>query len=382
MEKNKIFAIATVVVVIAAGIGIYAMMGNNHEAEKKGLYKLDAKVANVNMGQCSATPGVIDTLEALYGIYYGEIVDKNLTIQDAKNNTAFWNTYCKWTSMVTKNENSKLTIKIDTKAKGAETVVVPVSKTMVTMGTMYSETLYYLICSENNVKPYSDASFENANVKQYLQRTISGGMSYSYYSSEDIKYILKCVPESGYGDVGTTTVQKIDPEKLTQVLENAKKKVGDVVYLASGTRIATEEHYNTNTNPCKTAGVAYAYFSPSTIPEVFSSIECIGLIMGFDKVTIDKVIEDIQLRLYKVYDSVEKKTAGKTQKDKVYWEGNSGKAVKSSMASIIMGYLGFDTTLLDGAEHDLEGLLKDKPKMVVFYTNDGRTDAEKMRTNI
>ena len=49
------------------------------------------------------------------------------------------------------------------------------------------------------------------------------------------------------------------------------------------------------------------------------------------------------------------------------------------MGEIIVEYLGFDAKLLDGAEHDLESLLQDKPVYLIFYTNDARTDAEKMR---
>lgn len=52
------------------------------------------------------------------------------------------------------------------------------------------------------------------------------------------------------------------------------------------------------------------------------------------------------------------------------------------MGKIIVEFLGFDSKLLDGAEHDMESLLQDKPSYLIFYTNDTRTDAEKMRTNI
>ena len=142
----------------------------------------------------------------------------------------------------------------------------------------------------------------------------------------------------------------------------------------------TADYYDDNVNPCKTTNTNYAFFGPSSIKEVFSCIECIGLLLGFDKNTVDKVIQDIQLRLYKVYYSVQKKVT--EPKPLVFWEANSGKSVKSQMALVIVEFLGFDSKLLDGAEHDLENLLMEKPKFLVFYTNDSRTDEEKMRTNL
>ena len=82
-----------------------------------------------------------------------------------------------------------------------------------------------------------------------------------------------------------------------------------------------------------------------------------------------------------MYHSVQEKTDGKSS-GYAYWESSSGKAIKSAMGKIIVEFLGFDSKLLDGAEHDMESLLQDKPSYLIFYTNDTRTDAEKMRTNI
>lgn len=377
MDKNKLIAISAVAILAIAGAGAYLMM-NTGEGQKGGLYQLDATVSEVNMGQCSATPGVINTFEQMYKEYYGKLVKDNLTLEDAKKNTEFWKTYGIWTSIIKDNGDGTYTVNSSTSAKGNEQVIVPKCDTIVSLGTMYTETLYYLACEKYGVDAYSDSSFKNADVVKYLNDTVTGGMLYSYYTENDVSYMLKCVSKSGYFDLGVNSVQKVDSEKLAAALKDGQTGGKNVIYLASGTRMSTIEQYNTNVDSCKSTGANYAFFSPESISEVFSCIECIGMVMGFDEKTINGVIEDIQLRLFKIFYSVEEKNG---ESPVAYWESGSGKAVKSSMAIVILKFLGFNTKLLDGAEHDMENLLSEKPKYLIFYTNDARSMDEKMRIN-
>ena len=70
-KKMQIGAIVAVVIIVVAAVAVVALNNNNEtEVEKKGLYRLDATVVDVSMGQCSATPGVIITLENIYKAYY------------------------------------------------------------------------------------------------------------------------------------------------------------------------------------------------------------------------------------------------------------------------------------------------------------------------
>ncbi len=380
MENNKLIAIVAAVVLVIAAVGVVLYM-NSEEPEKKGLYKLNPVVSDVDMGKCSATPAVIITFETMYEDYYGDLVKSDLTLADAKADTAFWNEYCNWSSLIDKQSNGTLNVTISTGAKGTEVVNVPVCDGVVVMGTMYSETLYYLACAENNVTPYTEESYNNAAMKEYMNSTIAGGMQYSYYSQNDSEYMLRLVDQSTYYDLGTNSVQSVDSEKLASALMSSKNAGHqNTIYLGSGTRISTSEHYNTNTGPCNATGSYYAFFGPSNIKDVFSCVDCIGQIMGFSDETINKVIEDIQLRLYKVYYSVQEKTEGK-EPVKAYWESGSGKAVNSAMAKVILNFLGFDASMLDGAEHSLESLLVESPKYLIFYTNDGRSEDDRMRVN-
>lgn len=376
-KNMKIAAVAVVAVIVIAAAAV-VIGGGVTESEKKGLYKLDAEFVEVSMGQCSATPSVILTLETVYEAYYGDYTDKEYTIDDVKADEAFWNEFCAWTPLVTDNGDGTFDVVSQTKAKGSETVTIPKVASMVTLGTMYSETLYFLLCEQYGVEPYSDAGLSNDSVGEAMKKHIAGGMQYSYYEQNEGVYMTAYIDESEYMDLGVTSVQKVDPEVLTKVLADAKADNGDVIYMASGTRINDDKYYQANTNPAKSTGTYYAFFAPQTFGDVCSCIDAIGKLMGFDDTVINGLIDDFQLRLYTVYKSVEENA--ESEKPKVYWESNTGKAVSSSMAKTIMEFLGFDTKLMDGAEHDMESLLSEKPSLLCFYTNDDRPMDEKMRT--
>ena len=208
MNKNGIIAIAVVAILAVSGAAAFFVINDNDdEVEKKGLYRLDPAVSNVNMGQCSATPGVIITIEQMYKDYYGALEDDSLTIAQAKADTTFWNEYCKWDSIITSKDDGTYDVNIYTKAKGNAVVNIPVCDTVVSMGTMYIETMYFLACAKNNVAVYSPESLENDGVRNYMSTTISGGMIYSYFNDE-APFMLSLVPESGYFDLGVTSVQK------------------------------------------------------------------------------------------------------------------------------------------------------------------------------
>jgi len=370
--------IAAAILVICAGGAVIIASSDNSE---KGLYKLDAKVSIVNMGQVSATPGVIFPIEQMYEEYYGELVKDDLTLDDAKADSAFWDEYGVWSSIITDKGNGTFDVTINTTVKGNEVKNIPVCDTAVTMGTMYSEVIYFLACAANDVEPYSAESFTNENVKNYMNSTITGGMQYSYYEQYDVKYMLNCVSKSGYFDLGTNSIATVDSERLTKALENAKTRgAKGTVYFGTGRVINTNDIYNNTAGLCNKIGSGYAFFTPTTFSDVYASVECVGLIMGFSHETINKIIEDIQLRLYKVYYSVQELTSGKAP-EKAYWETYAGKSVNTSMAKNVLEVLGFDASLLNGAEHDTESLLMDKPTYIIFFENDSRPMSEKMRTN-
>lgn len=380
----KIGAVVAVLIIVVAAAAVVMMNnGSDTEEEKKGLYRLDATVSEVNMGQCSATPSVIITLETLYKDYYGDFVKTGFTIDDVKKDKDFWDKYCVWTPIIEDNGDGTYNVTCTTKAKGAETVTIPKADAMVSMGTMYSETVYTLLCYQYGVEPNSPESLKNESIGKDFASMVVGGMQYSYYEEQNCEFMTAYIDKANYLDLGVVSVQKVDAEELTKVMKAAKGEDKNVVYFGSGTRMSEEKYYNANTEPCKKTGTYYEFLAPSTINDVYSAIDVIGKVMGFDQKVIDEAIQDFQIRLYTIYNSVQEKTSGTTEKVKAYWESADGKAIKkTSMGKTIVEFLGFDGSLLDGAEHDLESLLVDKPSLIIFYTNDSRPMDERMRTNL
>lgn len=380
-KKMKIGAVVVVLILVVAAAAVVISNGGSEKEEKKGLYMLDATVVDVSMGQCSATPGVIITLENVYKAYYGDYTKTGFTIDDVKKDTEFWKAYCEWTPIATDNGDGTFTVQSTTKVNGKESVVIPKADACVSMGTMYSETIYTLLCYQNGMVPYSEASLKSDAIGKEMTRMVVGGMDYNYYIEQEGVFMTSYVSKDTYLDLGVNSVQKVDAEKLTSVMKSAKGTDKTVVYFGSGTRMSEQKYYDANTQPCINTGTYYAFFGPSAIKDVYPSIDAIGKVMGFSQDVIDKAIQDFQIRLYTVYHSVQEKTQGQTEKAKAFWEAGTGKAVKSTMGTVIVEFLGFDASLLDGAEHDLESLLNDKPSLLMFYTNDTRSDDERMRTN-
>jgi len=380
MVNVKIIAVVAAVLIVVCGAAAAVTL---FSGEKKGLYQLDATVTEVNMARCSATPGVILAIEQLYRDYYGEIL-YDFTLEEAKADTKFWNEYGKWDPIVTKKTNGTLDVKISTaymdKLKTTDIKNIPVCDTAVIVGTIHSETIYFLACTANDVVPYSEESFASTEIKEYMNKTITGGMQYSYFENNDIEHMVKYIEKNRYHEIGANTTPTVETERLLNALENSKTKgVKNTIFLGSGARVDSKDMYDRFFKSCEVTSSYCALFSPNTIPEIYSTIECIGLILGFDRETIDEVIQDIQVRLYNIYRSVQELTKEEAP-GKVYLETYAGKAASSAMYKVIFDLLGFDTSLLDGAEHDIESLLKDQPSYIVFFTNDYRSMDEKMRT--
>lgn len=88
------------------------------------------------------------------------------------------------------------------------------------------------------------------------------------------------------------------------------------------------------------------------------------------------MIQDLQERLYKIYYSLQ----NTEETHKIYWETYDGTSVRlSGMSGEIVDFFGWDDSLVTGGEVDTETILMEKPDILIFYTNDQRSDDEKMR---
>ena len=384
MDKRIIAILAVVIVVAAGAAAAFVLTNNNNKTEeKKGLYLLDAAVLDIDMGAMSGTPKVIDTIEYMYSSVYGELTDtaKGKTITDAQADTTFWNEYCKYTKLATVDGDGKIHYKTATNTKGTDSVEKvmdgPATKLIAT-GSAYAFSQYYFLCAKYDVKPFSDAAKNNTALVNEFQSLNYAGLTKADIatSSADLAalygadYIDRC-----------SSLKTYDLEKLGTDVKNARgtsAPYNEVILMGSAT-IAKASNPEIVTT-VETNNGHVMLMNAKDIPATFAMVDQIGTILGASEAQIDEVIQDLQLRLYKVYVSLTEKNAGLTTPHKAYFEGSGGKASSATgSGKSLCDFFGWDTTLFDGAEHDTESLLTAKPDVLMFYTNDDRAKDVKMR---
>ncbi len=369
----KIASVAVVAVVIVAAV---AMIPGMTEGER-GLYRLDASYVEVSMGRCSASPVVVGTLETIFDAHYGDLPDRTYTHDEVMADTAFAETHCSWEPLVTSNPDGTVTVHSHTSVYGDEDVVMDVADSMVVMSTVFTDTLYYLLCQEHGVEPYSEEGLSHPGLGEDLRSMVAGGLDADYYADQGAEYMEAYGVLDGYLDLGVKSATKVDPEVLTDVMSRASGDGSSAVYLAYGSLIREDKQYRANTDPCRSTGSEYAFMDPQSIPDISACIDAVGRIMGFDEAVITGLIEDVQCDMYAVYRAVQSESDG--DRPLVYWEYSSGKSVKTAMGREIMSFMGFDTRLMDGSEYDLEALMLESPDVLCFYDTDPRTMDERMR---
>ena len=370
-------AVVAVAILVVAGVGVGIAM--TQQPEKKGLYKLDAAYLEIDMGGMAGTPKVIDTLEYMYKGVYGDLTDnaKKKTIADAKADTTFWDTYAKYTKIATRDGDTVTykTVVNDSTTKTSDKVFTGKATKIIGTGSAYPYAAYMFICSKYNVKPFSSDADKNTDVKNEFQSLVYGGLM-----KEDIKtsseQLEKLLPAS-YVEA-CSSIKSYKDDKMGQDVKNAATG-GQTVFLMGSATIAADKN-STFVSVVETNGGHILLNNAKNIPNTLAMIDQLGVIMGYDD-QVDKVIEDIQLRMYQIYFSAQEKNAANPDKVyKAYFEGSSGKASgKTSNGAACCKFFGWDTSLFDGAEHDTENLLTEKPNILMFYTNDSRSMDEKMR---
>ncbi len=381
IEMNtKVIAIVAVAVLIVAGVGVGIAL-TQQPAEKKGLYKLDATVIDdIDMGGMSGTPKMVETMEHMYDKVYGDLTDsaKKKTLDDAKKDTDFWNTYCKYTKLATVDGEGKIHYKTavtDTGTDSTDRVMDGPATKLIATGSAYAFSQYYFICAKYSVIPFSTEAKNNAALVAEFQALNYGGLNLediatsstelaSYYGNS---YLNRCSSISTY-----------DREQMGQDVSNAYNGGANEVILMGSASLAKTNNPDF-VNTVETNNGHIMLMNAKTIPATFAMVDQIGVILGYSAY-VDEVIQDLQLRLYKVYVSVAEKNEALSTPHKAYFEGSSGKASGStSSGKSLCDFFGWNTTLFDGQEHDTESLLVAAPDILMFYTNDDRAKDVKMR---
>ncbi len=373
MESKKLIAILAVIIVVVAAAAAVVMLNSGSEKKTGGLYALDAQVISVDMGGITATPKMVASIEELYEQVYGDLVKTDFTIEDAKNDTKFWNEYCNYDPVVKDNQNGTFTVTISLSSGDRDITLNSTANSMLSMGTMYMTTVYYFLCEKYDVEPYSNNALNNSDLKKEFQSIVAGATSLSYVESntELIDYFDK----DTYKDCGQNTIANYDTEQMGQDTKDLSSAGKNVILVASGKSVS-DSAYNTMRNTFQAnGGMEPVLVTASSIKEAFANIECLGYILGFGEYT-DDLIEDLQVRLYAVYYSLQQKS----DEHKVYWETYAGKSISMrGMSESVLEFMGWNTSLINGGEVDTETLLQEKPDIIIFYTNDTRSMDDKMR---
>lgn len=351
------------------------------EAEKNyskgGLYRLKAVIAPTDMASVSGSVQLIDVIEDWYAKVYGDLYEgaDKLTLADAKKDTAFWNKYCDYERMAWTNSDGTISYKTEyiTGSKELNTYTIPAkgADVGILIGGSYASIAYYMDCFEHNVKPYSAEANKITEITTKLQRLLYSGLVMSSVTNS-YPELAKMYPENYLERC--TSLAKYDKEALAEDLKNAAAIPDSVVILMASNGMSADLTFTVET---ASLYGAYCYFNNAhTIPESLQVIDTEGRIFGYGT-TVDKVIEDMQLRMYKVWWSVQKLG---NPVHKAYFESNKGKALSAtSTGTYICEFFGWDISLMDGKEHSTEDLLEQKPDVLIFYTNDSRTQDEEMR---
>lgn len=368
----KIVAVIVISLLVVGAVAIHET--SKDDSPHGGLYDLDATVVDVMIGKLTASPGMIDTIETLYGAVYGDEGHDagEYSMEAIRADTDFWNKYCDYTSLATKNPDGTYDVIVKYK-DGNKTVTLPVADRLISCGTMYMTTIYYLMCDEYDVEPFSDQASKNEALIHDYQYMISGGTTFDYIQGN--------TELSGYLNAseylnGANSVANYDMETLASHIKTLVNQSPDVnvLFMASGVGINQSSDKYTNTVTAQ-GGSGALFLTASTIKDSFAAIDCIGKIMGFEDY-VQPLIDDLIKRLYAVYESLQEQD----DEHKIYWESPSTKAISSrGMPYNLIQFMGWDASLMTGSEVDTETLLFEKPDILIFLNTDDRTMDEKMR---
>ena len=373
MNTKQIATIAAVIVIIVAAAAVAVLSQNNGGEKKGGLYTLDADVVEVTMGGITASPKIVDSIESLYSDIYGELTDDTLTIEDAMADTAFWEKYCTYEPMITDNGDGTYTV-VSTDGKNPVEIELGVMDKMISTSTIYLTTIYYLVCMKYGETPYSDEALANEELVAEYQRVVAGGTTLNYIGTNT--ELRDYFDADRYIDGGANTLSNYETETLAQNIKDASADGSKTVLIASGGMRASSVDLPFIDRTVRAAGgQAGIFLSVTDIPQAFASIELLGYLFGYGEY-VEPMIQDLQERLYKVYYSLQ----NTDETHKIYWETYDGTSVRlSGMSGEIVDFFGWDDSLVTGGEVDTERILMEKPDILIFYTNDQRSDDEKMR---
>ncbi len=379
MRLKQLTTAIVVVLILGASVVISVNgMLNRGPSGNGGLYDLGATIVELDVSGVTATPQLIDTIEQMYVEVYGDYSKGDVTIDDARADSEFWDTYCDFSPMVERNRDG--TYDVITSYDGWDSTVritVPQIDRILSTSTIYMTDVYYLLCERYGVEPYSDAALDDTGLVSEFQEIIAGGTTLEYIES-NTDLIDYFDPESYLSRVNSFS--NYDREQIGEDVRQLSSDGSNVLFCASGSGMGVNtgvDGYTEVRKIVRTNGGVDAIFPKTTsIPQSFAGIQLIGYILGFED-EADALLERLQTELYRVYVSLQDRS---DEEHKVYWETTAGKSISPrGMTRSLMDFFGWDTSLVTGTEIDTETLLRERPDVLIFYDDDSRDWDTKMR---
>ena len=278
------------------------------------------------------------------------------------------------------DDSPAFTIKQTYDGTNYETLKLNKCDRLVGTSTIYMTSIYYLLCEKYKEVPYSAAALQNKDLVEEFQFVVAGGTQLSYI--KDNTELYPYFDSSKYLDGGTASLKSYDSEKMMQNVADAVGKENYRVlfmgsYVTSASMAADYVAVRANV---KSAGAVEAIFPETTdFLSSFAGIELVAYLFGYEKY-VDGLISHLQTDLYNVYKTV--KASEKCGHLKCYWEGNSGKSVKmSGMSKSIIDFLGWNSIYAKSVQQNTEDIISKEPDVIIFYSNDTRSDADKGLTS-
>ncbi len=278
------------------------------------------------------------------------------------------------------DESPAFTIKQTYDGTNYETLSLKKCDRLVGTSTIYMTSIYYLLCQKYNEVPYSDAALNNKDLVNEFQFVVAGGTPLNYI--KDNTELYPYFDSSKYFEGDSASLKSYDSERMMRNVADAVGKENYRVlfmgsYVTSASMAADYVAVRANV---KSAGAVEAVFPETTdFLSSFAGIQLVAYLFGYEKYA-DALISGLQKDLYNVY-----KTVNANEKYgnlKCYWEGNSGKSVKmSGMSKSIIDFLGWNSIYSKSVQQDTEDIISKQPDVIIFYTNDTRSDAEKGLTS-
>ena len=386
--NKKLIALGAIVMLFAAGTGVYLLFNGDGDMKGKQYYEYDTTKGwyswnpdafNITSAYVSVTPYLVNVVEEMYENVYGGLPSyQGVSIDDIPDD------YLAYESLVSHNGDGDLLVTSTLREDSTSNVHVTrqiaftENSTAMISSSAYVVTLYYLLCEKYRCTPFGP---DDSLARNELWSIVIGGDS-SVYPGITTNYGIE-TPDNHI--TLPSTYQLINNiEAYTNVVGNVTSNGTNLVFFA-GLTADSADAMSQFYNVFESNGNAHAvFFFSNGISDVLAAIEVIGAVFGMEDQAHD-VIDDMRLKFYALHESASQKTNQNGYNYTVYMESVSGKAagigtITNDLFELLC-WVNINTS--DQWQMVSEEVIVEKqPEVIIFYTTDARSMDEKMRVNV